>query len=120
MKKYIIFIAIFVLAFSQDNSKNEDLKTATQVLCRELEAAVDSLTTTTQNLVRQMNIEVNANQINYKDANKPKAAEVMRLSKEIEKVTKKTQKIYNNRHFIKHCLVRSEEQQYGSIPVTEY
>ena len=56
-----------------------------------------------------MNTEISANQITYKDADKPIAAEVMRLSKEIEKVTKKTQMVYNNRHYIKHCLVKAEE-----------
>lgn len=56
-----------------------------------------------------MNTEITNNQITYKDADKPQAAEVMRLSQEIEKVTKQTQKIYNNRHYIKHCLVKAEE-----------
>jgi hypothetical protein len=63
-----------------------------------------------------MNALLAEGHMDYRDAHKPKARGVIELSKKIEGLTRRSQKVYNSYHYIKFCLTLAEEQKYGAIP----
>ncbi len=55
-----------------------------------------------------MNVALMAGQVHYKDAFKPQSKKIIKLSSQIEEITKMTQRVYDNKNYVKLCLVLDE------------
>jgi hypothetical protein len=52
-----------------------------------------------------MNVLITSGQVEMKDAFRPKDKEITELSLLISKITKITQRVYNNQVYVKFCLL---------------
>ncbi len=59
-----------------------------------------------------MNILLAEGHINTKDPYTAKPEEINRISKEIERLSREMQAIYDNKDYLKFCVVFEEEKQY--------
>lgn len=64
-----------------------------------------------------MNEMIVMGQVDLKAANKPKNNEVIELSGIIEKTAQNIQNIYDNKDFVKYCMILHEEESYKELPV---
>jgi len=63
-----------------------------------------------------MNELIVMGQVDFKSANKPKNNEVVELSAMIEKTAQNIQNIYDNKDFVKYCVILHEENSYKELP----
>jgi hypothetical protein len=63
-----------------------------------------------------MNEIIVVGQVDFKSASKPKNNEVIELSGMIEKTAQNIQNIYDNKNFVKYCMILQEEESYKELP----